>query len=397
MLSACRVVDCSDQLGWLAGRMLADLGATVIKIDPPGCRTEKPDWRAYNINKHPLPLNLDMEAGQSVLEIMLEHADVLIECAHPGSPLAAYFDPERVAARHPNLVHVSITPFGRTGPRAQWQASDIELMAAAGAMSLAGEPDGEPVRVSVPQSYSWAGAHGAVGALVALIGRTIIGRGQHVDVSAQMSVIPALAHAPTFVDLLGITPSRSGAFMTGRALDGAQFRTFWPCADGYLNFILYGGSAGLRSNEQLVAWMRDAEAPLEELATINWSTFAPTNLIQEEIDKLEAPIGNFFRGITMKNFLEEASRREMLGYPAYTVADIAVDPQLSKRDFWHDTTDPGGGKHRYCGAYVMVDGERPSLQSPKQMNSNMEHILAEFGLDPLLIGVLTNNAVEEEA
>lgn len=397
MLSGCRIVDCSDQLGWLAGRMLADLGATVIKIDPPGNGSGGPAWRAYNVNKRLLPLNLDTEAGWTVLERMLDHADVLIECAHPGSPLASRFDPERMAARHPRLVHVSITPFGRTGPRAHWQASDLELMAAAGAMSLAGEPDGEPVRVSAPQAYPWAGAHGAVGALVALLGRATIGRGQHVDVSAQGSVIPALAHAPTFVDLLGVTPGRSGAFMTGRALDGARFRVFWPCADGYLNFILYGGSAGRRSNEQLVAWMRDAGAPLGALAAVDWSTFAPTKLSQEQIDQLETPIGNFFSGITMQCFLEEASRREMLGYPAFTVADIAADPQFSARDFWHDTTEPDGGRRRYCGAFVVVDGERPPLKLPQQGDADITQILADFGFSAAEIAKLANGGVEEAA
>lgn len=397
MLGGCRVIDCSDQLGWLAGRMLADLGATVVKIDPPGSSPGGPAWRAYNLNKRPLPLNLETEAGWAVLERLLDHADVLIECVHPGSPLASRFDPERVAARHPDLVHVSITPFGRTGPRAHWQASDLELMAASGAMSLAGEPDGEPVRVSAPQSYAWAGAHGAVGALVALIGRAMIGRGQHVDVSAQGSVIPALAHAPTFVDLLGVTPTRSGAFITGRAMPGARFRTFWPCADGYLNFILYGGSAGRRSNEQLVAWMRDAEAPLGVLDAIDWSTFAPTRLTQEQIDQLEAPIGEFFCNITMHRFLEEAHRREMLGYPVFTVTDILADPQLSARKFWHDTTGPDGGRLRSCGAFVMVDGKRSSIEVPQQGTSDITQILTEFSFSPDEIEGLVHSAIVEAA
>lgn len=397
MLSGCRVVDCSDQLGWLAGRMLADLGADVVKIEPPGSSHEGPAWRAYNVNKRLLPINLETEAGWALLEGMLDHTDVLIESAHPGSPLAALFDPERVANRHSGLVHVSITPFGRSGPRAHWQASDLELMAAGGAMSLAGDPDGEPVRVSSPQSYPWAGAHGAVGALVALIGRATIGRGQHVDVSAQASVIPALAHAPTFFDLLGVTPGRSGAFMTGRALDGARFRVFWPCADGFLNFILYGGTAGRRSNEQLLAWMSEAGAPLGALSSVDWSTFAPTKLTQEEIDQLEAPIGNFFRSITMQKFLEETSSREMLGYPAFTVADIDSDPQLSARNFWYDVTNQDGSQHRYCGAFLMVDGERTPLHIPQHGNTELAEILAMFALSAEEIAKLTNISAEEAA
>jgi benzylsuccinate CoA-transferase BbsE subunit len=155
------------------------------------------------------------------------------------------------------LLVVAIRPFGGVGPRSAWKASDIELMAAGGAMALAGEPDGLPVRVSEPQSYGWAGAQAAIGALVALFRREATGRGDLVDVSAQASVIAALSHAPAFVDLLGVEPTRAGAFMTGRSIKGARYRVFWPCRDGYINFIFYGGMAGRRTNEQLVAWMRE--------------------------------------------------------------------------------------------------------------------------------------------
>ena len=75
----------------------------------------------------------------------------------------------------------------------------------------------------------------------------------------------ALSHAPAFVDLNGIEPTRAGAFITGRSIKGARYRVFWPCRDGHINFIFYGGAAGRRTNEQLVAWMRDSGAALARL------------------------------------------------------------------------------------------------------------------------------------
>lgn len=360
MLGGCRVIDCSNRLGWLAGRILADLGADVVKVEPPGRLLDDSDWQAFNVNKRLLSLNLEDDAGRRTLRRLATGADILIETAGPST--GGIFDPDTLRAANPALIHVSITPFGRTGPRAHWRASDIELMAGGGAMSLAGEPAGMPVRVSVPQSYAWASAQAAVGALVALNARGTTGRGQHVDVSAQASVIAALAMAPAFWDMLGTVPTRAGAFMTGRSVHGADYRVFWPCKDGYVNFILYGGVAGQRTNEGLVAWMREAGAELGALADIDWSTFDPTQATQAEVDAIEEPIGRFYRTLTKRQFLEGACEREMLGYPVSTVADIASDQQLEARDFWRDLPGPDGGSQRHCGGFAIVDGERLPLR-----------------------------------
>src|SRR6266700_3475532 len=151
-LSDVLIVDATGGFGWLAGRVLADLGGEVIKLDPPGTDRGRCDWRAFNVNKR-------------------------------------VFDPRALRARHPRLVVVAITPFGAVGPRRGWRASDIEVMAAGGAMALTGEPDGVPLRISEPQAYGCAGAAAATGALTALYRRAVTGRGDLVDVSAQAAVV----------------------------------------------------------------------------------------------------------------------------------------------------------------------------------------------------------------
>lgn len=357
MLRGCAVLDVTDRLAWLAGRLLGDLGADVVKVEAPDADVGGADWRALNVNKRLLHVDGATGAGVAQVEQLVGAAEIVLCTPHPGGAL----DPRRLAERHPHVVIVSVTPFGLKGPKAGWLASDLELMAAGGAMSLAGESDGAPMRVSAPQAYAWAGGQAAVGALVALHHQRRTGRGQLVDVSAQSAVITALSHAPAFVDLLEITPTRAGAYMTGRSVTGAQFRVFWPCRDGYLNFILYGGAAGRRTNEQLVAWMREAGHALGPLAGIDWSRWDPTRAAQAEVDAIEAPIGRFFATIAKREFLEEAHRREMLGYPVSTVADIAVDPQLEARGFWQDVRGPDGRLERHCGAFVVVDGARPAL------------------------------------
>lgn len=378
MLNAYRVLDLSNRTGWLAGRLLADLGADVIKVEAPGASIDDPDWQAYNVNKRLLRLDLETPEGQSGFDRLIGGIDILIESATPGER-ARCLDPTRLRNLNRRLIHVSVTPFGSTGPRSDWLASDLELMAAGGAMSLAGEPDDAPKRVTVPQSYCWAGAQAAVGALTALLHRTTTGEGQHVDVSGQAAVILALSHAPAFWDMEGSVPTRAGAYVTGRSIKGARYRAFWPCADGYLNFVLYGGPAGRRTNAQLVAWMRECGAELGDLAQIDWKRFDPRLATQEEVDGLERPIAAFFLRLTKREFLDQASCREMLGYPVSTMRDIADDPQLAARAFWHDLKTPNGEPQRHCGSFAIVDQLRAPLRHGPGAEIDLDALLAELG------------------
>ena len=275
MLAGVRVLDLSGRLGWLAGHIFTDLGADVIKIEPPrndpgGSDLDDAEWRALNVSKRLLRIDPNSESGRQAILRMIAGVDILIETVHPADPAADWLAPERLIALNPNLIHVSITPYGRTGPRAKWRGTDLEIMAAGGAMGLAGEPDGTPLRISVPQSHSWAGAHAASGALMALLHRQAGGGGQHVDVSAQASIVIALAHAPAFADILGVVPSRAGSHLTGRSVHGAVFRAFWKCKDGYINFVLYGCVAGRRTNKRLISWMREKGTDLGLLNYIDW-------------------------------------------------------------------------------------------------------------------------------
>ncbi len=214
---------------------------------------------------------------------------------------------------------------------------------------------------------------------MALVHRTISGVGQHVDVSAQASVILASSHAAAFWDVDGTNPSRCGAYVTGRSITGARYRAFWPCADGYLNFVLYGGPAGRRTNMQLVEWMRERGAALGALETTDWKRFDPKMATQEEVDALEMPIARFFLAVSKRDFLEETSRREMLGYPVFTVADIAADPQLAARAFWADVVDRNGTAQRHCGSFARVDGERAAIRYAPGEEVEFACLLAEFG------------------
>ena len=150
-----------------------------------------------------------------------------------------------------------------------------------------------------------------------------------------------------------INPERAGIYITGRSVTGARMRALWPCKDGWINFIIYGGAAGRHTNQQLVRWMDENGLAPEWLKEIDWSDFAVTGLAQEEVDQLEAPIGVFFATLTKSEFLDGAYRREMLGYPVSTVKDIFGDAQLEARGFWSEIDSlkaPGG--------FAVVNGSR---------------------------------------
>lgn len=384
LLSPHRVLDLSGPLGFLTGKILADLGADVIKVERPGGdpsrewppyrqrggRRESLYWAAFNANKRGITLDLAAEEGRFVLRELARGADVLIESFAPGYLASIGFDYTSLHRENPRLVLVSVTPYGQHGPDAGVPASDVEIMAASGAMSLAGEADGEPMRVTLPQAALWAGSEAAMGALTALVHRTVSGAGQWVDVSAQSAVIAALAHAPAFWDLNGVNPTRAGMYITGRSVTGARMRAFWPCRDGWLNFIVYGGAAGRSTNQQLVAWMDERGFGSEALRAIDWQTFKVTELTQAEVDEIEAPIGRFLSTLTKQEFLDGAVARQMLGYPVATAEDIHGDSQLAARGFWQNVGE-GGDAIRYPGGFAIVDGER--LRIRRQPPSIGEH------------------------
>src|SRR3974390_1792820 len=144
LLNDVLIIDATDRLGWLAGRLLADLGADVIKIERKGSERSASQWRAVNVNKRVVEYDAAQAADRERLDTLLEKADICL--LTPGaSEAAADLDPHALRAAYPGLVVVAIRPFGAVGPRSAWKGSDLEIMGAGGAMALAGEPDGEPV------------------------------------------------------------------------------------------------------------------------------------------------------------------------------------------------------------------------------------------------------------
>ena len=357
-LAGLRALDLTGEPGWLLGKILADLGVEVTKLDPPGGDpgrqapplvagpggTAGAAWVAFNAGKQRLDLDLASEAGRRRFLDLAAAADFVIESEAPGRLADLGIGWPQLSERNPRLVMTSVTPYGQDGPLAGVPASDLELMAAGGAVWLTGDADRPPVRVTLPQAATWACAYGAVGTLIAHHHRRATGQGQHVDVSEQMSVLPMLVHAPYWWEMLGQNPMRAGAFLVGRNIHGAPMRNVWPCADGYLTFAIYGGAAGRQSNRALVEWMGERGLGDPYLEAIDWDGFDVATLTPAEVERMEAAIAPFLLTLTKREWLEGAEARRILGYAVADAADIAADPQLAARDVWREVDVPELGR-----------------------------------------------------
>ena len=250
-LAPYRVLDLTDERGLLAGHLLAQLGAKVIQVEPPGGSSaremdpldDRPAgqnslfWDAYAAGKRGIVLALDQAEGRDQLLRLVARTDILIESARPGEMRALGLDYETLRAVNPRLIHVSITAFGSTGPKANYADADLVIWASSGGLEPHRTPDGLPLRISVPQAFHQASLDAAAGALVALLARGEDGPGQHVDVSAQESctLCTLSSHVAAAVGHTDFQPR--GGVQSKKLLDlsgsGARTRkTKWEVLDG---------------------------------------------------------------------------------------------------------------------------------------------------------------------
>ena len=358
------------------GRILADLGADVVKAEPPegdpvrrvppfaGERAD-PDrglvWIALNANKRSVLLAPGRRAS---LEALVSDADIVVQ------PWVV-IDPKVDASR----IVVTITPYGSTGPLAETPASDLEVTAASGSLWLAGEPGGAPVRTTLPQSPLWTGMYAAMGALMGLAERRQTGHGQHVDVSGQQSMVTVHPPAPVFADVAKEEHMRLGPNLLGRSIVGARFRNIWPCADGHVSFAIQGGPIGRHTGRMLASWMAERGFAAPRFRAVDWETFDNRTLSQADVDTLESEVGAFLATLTKRDFFDGVIARNMLGYPVADARDIYADEQLKARAFWQDVAIDGTTL-TFPGGFALFDGERPRIRrAPPRLGEHQKEVL----------------------
>ena len=392
-LSGIRILDLTAEPGFLAGKVLGDLGADVVKVEPPDGDPARrrppfwggaadPDrsllWLALNTSKRGITLALDRPRGRELFLALAEEADVVLETEPAGSLAARGLGWETLHARNSRLILCSITPFGQTGPRAVWRGSDLTVMAASGNLYATGDPDRAPVRCSLPVSYYHGGLEAAVGVAFALLAREETGEGQHVDVALQAAmVMPNIGTAAMF-RMTGQRGARVGAFMSaGRTVQ----REIWPCKDGFVSFALRGGPARVPGLIAMVAYMDEHGMASERLKAIDWKTYNHNLLTQPEVDALTREFGAFFATKTMAELYRAACARNLMLAPVNTAREIVASEQLAARGFIVDVEHPGRGRLRYPGAFAVTSDASVALRRPApRLGEHTAEVLAELGL-----------------
>ncbi len=357
-LAGVRVVDLGPEGCELAGRILADLGAEVLRVEPPAgaaARRLPPFdaegrslwWAAYARGKRSVVIDLGTSGGRDQLERLLASADVLIEALGSVERAALGLAPADVQARHSDLIHVSVSPFGLAA--GDVPATDLTLQAAGGLVALQGDPDRPPIPVGFPQADLHAGAQAAADAIVALCEREHSGLGQHLDVSTQAAMVWTLMNATGFPPNHGTNPPGTCEFRGDpppEILPGLVLPVVLECADG-LAFVGFGlPRIGWRTLHRMMRWAESAGAVPDPLRGIDWQNWVgdvlAKKLEQDQVERALQVLLGFVRQRTQLEVQQFAVENEIVLAPIYTVEALRRDPQLAARGYW---TKVGGVAH----------------------------------------------------
>jgi crotonobetainyl-CoA:carnitine CoA-transferase CaiB-like acyl-CoA transferase len=360
MLSPYCVLDLTTERGLLCGQMLGDLGADVIKVEPPGGSPARmippfygdqphPDrslyWWAYNRNKRSITADIEHPQGRELVLSLVKRADFLIESFNPGYLERLGLGYQALRALNPALIYVSITPFGQDGPKAHYADADLIVMAAGGPLVLTGDDDRPPVRLSVPQGYLHASADGTVGALMAHHERVRSGRGQHVDIAAQLSAAMATQSTILAAPLNATELRRLGG---GLKLGPVKVPLVWQAKDGYVTASFLFGSALGVFTRKLMEYLCERGFCDEATRDIDWIGYGALLFSgKEPLERYERIIGivaAFIRAHTKAELLALALERGFLMTPVTTVQEVVQSPQLESRGYWQSLEHPELGR-----------------------------------------------------
>lgn len=373
-----RVLDLTDDRGNLAGLLLAQLGADVIAVEPrEGQRARYlapyegdiagPErslvHRSYNRGKRSVVLR---EPGE--LDRLAAGADVIVENGAVPIDLVA------LREANPHLVTVSITPFGETGPKADWVATDLTLSAASGTMSVTGDEDRAPLRISVPVVWHLAALDATCAALMALHERRRSGCGQHASVAAQSSYISTNQHMMTY-PLAGAEPG--GRVAGGIRLGPLLLQVLNPCADGYVAAgFLFGPIFGPYTI-RLWNWVHSEGGCPDSFLDVDWIGLGLTVTDDPEALEIFAEgtrlLGAFLATKTKAEIAVAATEHRLLATPVANTRDLLESDQLQVRGYWDDVDG-----HRHNGRFA-VFSETPlaPLGRAPELGQHTGEILAE--------------------
>ncbi len=332
-----RIVDLTDLRGALAGRLLADLGADVVKVEPTEPNAEEMESIAYlyrNANKRGAFLDLDTQTGRDRFEQLCAGADVLIENLGPAGQATLDLTPKQVAARHPHVVHVSLSDFGGMGPKSDWRLEALPAFAASGALFASGFPDRPPCWLPGFAAHDCASVYGAVGALAAVMDRDRHGQGQNVEVAVQEAsiagmnpwAIPLEDYGRTY-PILPKAPPRNA--------DGNYL--VLPAADGWVRIV----PGNVKHWRGLLELLNQPEALQGE----QWENMVFRMLNSDVIRVVASEITQQH---TRAELFEQARKTGLPLGPIHSPGEFVACEQSKERETFVETDFPGLGDAPFC-------------------------------------------------
>jgi crotonobetainyl-CoA:carnitine CoA-transferase CaiB-like acyl-CoA transferase len=345
-LAGIRVI---DQACGLCGRLLADLGAEVICVEPSGgtaSRHAAPfhndvslHFTVRNLGKKSVTLDMDSADGRRRLETLLDNADVWIE-SHGALDL----NRREILERHPQLIITSITPFGLTGPYRDYQATDAVLVALSGLLFRSGAPDKPPLLPPGALTADIAGTTAAFATVMALYNRSRTGRGDHLDVSIMEAAAQTSDWAmPSF----SATKAAGGQYFELRT-GNAPIYTMYPCADGFVRLIILNR----RQWRAMRAWLGEPE-----VVQADHFDFL-LGRMQIQADILDPLYAEFFKDKTKVELALEAQRRGLAMTPVLTPDEVLAADHFAERKTFRDCAVADGVNGRVADGFFILDGRR---------------------------------------
>jgi benzylsuccinate CoA-transferase BbsE subunit len=346
-LTGVRVLDLATNAVAYTSRLLADLGAEVIRVEPPGggaLRHAAPQQIVnghtvscahafWNANKKSVTLDLAHADGRRLFCELIAKSDIIIETFAPGTLTAWDLGYEAMKRHNPGIILVSITPYGQNGPRANYRATDLTLLAAGGLLSLGGYPETGPVAVPGEQGHLASAIFGAVAALKALLEREGTSHGQWIDLSGQESIAFALEDAVPEWYLNRNIRKRTG----DKAREAGT--GVYPCKDGYVSMVA-GRLGTAKAFKTLVHWIADSDTPRgAELLEPRWQDFKYRQSA-EGINRFEEIFGTFCATRSKQELYNEGQSRQIAIAPVNSIADVVGNEQLRANGYFRSVDDP---------------------------------------------------------
>jgi crotonobetainyl-CoA:carnitine CoA-transferase CaiB-like acyl-CoA transferase len=366
-----------------ATKLLADLGADVVKIEPPGTgddarrRGPFPRGEAHpersglflylNANKRGITLDLTRPAGRDAFDRLVDGVDLLVHNVHPTEMAALGLDYARLAARNPRLVMTSIAPFGLRGPHAGYRATDLVLWNAGGVATLNGDPahpELPPLKAFGQQAGFQAGLHAAIPSLAALFARLTTGRGDHIEVSTQEALVSILELTFEFWPYCNLVASRLGA-------KPIQPLCFMECRDGWI-FICCVEEHQWRKFVEIMGNPEWAEMELFENRIARGANF----------DALQALLQEWCAEQSVHDLYEKAQAKRVPFAPVSTVGDLLASEHLRARGFFATIDHPAAGSLKMPGAPYRLSATPWELRRPAPtLGQHTREVLEPLGID----------------